>query len=168
MDDVTAPPKRAPEPEPIRFYGTSWVDRTRGYVLRRIGLTTAAFAAAAAGALLLRLSYQGLAIADVGRLVDVAVVVAFAVCNSIAFTRTWTGFVRRPDVPRDTDDKSQHSIRLIGFIGVLLAYGIRSLIEAPGERLHRTEYEQAVQRHERRRSTRTGNPAARRKSKRRG
>ncbi|MDK1476171.1 hypothetical protein QNO07_22580 [Streptomyces sp. 549] len=169
MDDATRLPNNAtaPEPEPIRFYGTTWVDRSGGYLLRRAGLTLAAFAAAAAGAIVLRLSYEGLAIADVGRVVNIAVVVAFAICNSIAFTRTWTGFTRRPDGPHDSGDRSQHSIRLIGFIGVLLAYGIRSLVEAPGEKLRREEYEQAVQQYERRRSTRTGNPAARRKPKRR-
>ncbi|UGY92881.1 hypothetical protein [Streptomyces gobiensis] len=165
MSDA-APQTTAPRPEPIRFYGTTWLDRSRGYALRRAGLTLGAFAAAAAGAFVLRLAWQGLAIAEVGRLLDLLVVVAFAACSSLAFSRTWSGYVRRPDGTRDAAaEKSMHSIRLIGFIGVLLAYGFRSLIEAPGEKLHRVEYEQAVEQYERRRTARTGNPAAKRRAK---
>lgn len=49
---------------------------------------------------------------------------------------------------------------MIGFIGSLLAYFCRSLVEAPGEKLHRAEYAAAQERYERRRGARTGNPAA--------
>jgi hypothetical protein len=57
-----------------------------------------------------------------------------------------------------------HSLRIIGFIGVLLAYALRTCTEAPGEKLRRAEYEEARARHERLRTARTGNPAGRRAS----
>ncbi|MEV4435918.1 hypothetical protein [Streptomyces sp. NPDC049585] len=157
-----APEPGGPRPEPIRFFGTTWVDHDGGYALRRAGVALGSLAAAAAGAFVLRLGYEGLAIAKVGGFVNAMVVVAFAVCSALAFRRTWEGFVRRPEAPADPSvERSMHSLRMIGFIGSLLAYFARSLKEAPGEKLHRTEYEQALARHERRRSARTGNPAAR-------
>lgn len=167
MTEATPRAKGAPEPEPIRFYGTTWLNRSGGYALRRAGLALGAFAAAAAGALVLRLAYEGLAIAEIGNVLSFLLVVAFAICSSVAFTRTWTGFVRRPEGQRDPGaERSMQSIRLIGFIGTLLAYALRTLIEAPGEKLHRTEYEAAVAAYNRRRTTRSGNPATKRKRKR--
>lgn len=164
--DVNPQDARAPRPEPIRFYGTTWVDHSGGYRLRRIGLTLGAFSAAAAGALVLRFAYQGVAVSDAGRLVNLLLVVAFAICSSLAFSRSWSGWVRRPEHPRDAGaEKSMRSILMIGFVGALLAYGFRSFVEAPGEKLHRAEYERAVGIHERRRTTRTGNPAAKRTPK---
>ncbi|MBB1254502.1 hypothetical protein [Streptomyces alkaliterrae] len=164
MNDAT-PERRLPAPEPIRFYGTTWVDHSGGYRLRRAGLALAAFAAAAAGALLLRFAYQGLEIAEVGTVLNLLVVLAFAACSSIAFSKTWGAYTKPRRVPRDQREESAErslaSVRMIGFIGVLLAYGIRTLVEAPGEKLRRAEHEEAVRLHERRRSARTGNPAAR-------
>ncbi|MEU5053089.1 hypothetical protein [Streptomyces sp. NPDC021096] len=153
----------APRPEPIRFFGTTWVDHDGGYALRRAGVALGSLAAAAAGAFVLRLGYEGLAIAKVGGLVNAMVVVAFAVCSAIAFRRTWESFVRRPDAEsRDSArERSMRNLLMIGFIGALLAYFFRSLVEAPGEKLHRAEYDEARTRYERRRTTRTGNPAAR-------
>lgn len=157
---------RAPEPEPIRFYGTTWVDHSDGYLPRRIGLTVATFLAVAVGGVLLVLGYQGLEIASVGTVLNVLVVGAFAACTALAFGKTWSGFVRRREGPADDGaERSMHSIRGIGFVGVLLAYGIRSLMEAPGEKLRRAEYDAAVRQYERRRTTRTGNPAIRAKAK---
>ncbi|MGD9484559.1 hypothetical protein WDH52_15085 [Streptomyces sp. TRM70308] len=154
----------APGPEPLRFYGTTWVDHSGGYALRRTGLALGAFAAAAAGAFVLRFAYQGLALAEVGSLVNTLLVVAFAVCTSLAFTRTWSSYTRRSGPRGDTPGASPtQGLKLIGFLGILLAYGLRTLVEAPGEKLLRAEYEQALARYERRRTTRTGNPAARAK-----
>ncbi|MEU1311869.1 hypothetical protein ABZ419_23655 [Streptomyces cinnamoneus] len=152
-----------PRPEPIRFFGTTWVDHSDGYALRRAGVAAGSLAAAAAGAFLLRLGYEGLAIANVGGVVNAMVVIGFAVCSAIAFRRTWERFVRRPEAgARDEAvERSMHSLMMIGFIGTLLAYFFRCLVEAPGEKLHRAEYEEARTRHDRRRTTRTGNPAAR-------
>jgi hypothetical protein len=159
-----------PRPEPLRFFGTTWVDHDGGYALRRAGVAVGALAAAAAGAFVLRFGFQGLSIAKVGTFVGLLVVVAFAVCSALAFRRTWEGFVRRPEPGGRGSDAaagSTQGILLIGFIGTLLAYAVRALVEAPGEKLHRAEYERARELHTRRRTTRTGNPAARAATKKR-
>ncbi|WP_037809630.1 hypothetical protein [Streptomyces sp. NRRL S-1448] len=170
-DEQTPSPGRAdaggaesdgPQPEPIRFFGTTWVHHDGGYALRRAGVAVGSLALAAAGAVVLRFAFQGLEIAAVGPFVGILVVAGFAICSALAFRRTWDGFVRRPGAPgAGAADTSGQSLMLIGFIGSLLAYFCRSLVEAPGERLHRAEYAAARERHERRRGTRTGNPAAR-------
>ncbi|MGK5731287.1 hypothetical protein [Streptomyces sp. URMC 124] len=140
-----------PQPEPIRFFGTTWVNHDGGYALRRVGAGVGALAAAAAGALVLRFGYEGLAIAKVGGLVNTMVVVAFAVCSALSFRRTWERFGRRPDPAADPHaERSMQSLMMIGFIGSLLAYALRTLKEAPGEQLHRREYEESVARYERR------------------
>ncbi|MBT2491419.1 hypothetical protein J7E96_23415 [Streptomyces sp. ISL-96] len=149
-----------PQPEPIRFFGTTWLNHDNGYGLRRAGVAVGSLAAAAAGCFVLRFAYQGLAIADVGGFVSILVIAMFAICSAIAFRRTWAGYARRPDP--DTE-ASLRSLKTIGFIGSLLAYFFRSLTEAPGEKLRRTEYETALTQYERRRHSRTGNPAARKK-----
>ncbi|MEH6378809.1 hypothetical protein V7793_31390 [Streptomyces sp. KLMMK] len=140
-----------PQPEPIRFFGTTWLNHDGGYALRRAGVGLGALAAAAAGALVLRFGYEGLAIAQVGGLVSTMVVVAFAVCSALSFRRTWERFGRRPDPAADPHaERSMQSLMMIGFVGALLAYALRTLKEAPGEQLHRREYEEAVARYERR------------------
>ena len=149
-----------PEPEPIRFFGTTWVGRDGGYGLRRAGLAAGSLITAFAAAMVLRLAYQGLAIAEVGSFVNVIVVVMFAVCSAIAFRKTWESFSRRPDGSRAED--SLRSLKMIGFIGSLIAYFLRCFVEAPGEKLRRAEYETALRQYEKRRSTRSGNPAGRR------
>ncbi|MCS0639666.1 hypothetical protein NX801_29320 [Streptomyces sp. LP05-1] len=149
----------------MRFFGTTWVDHGGGYGARRAGVAVGSLLAAAAGAFVLRFAYQGLSIAQVGGFVNVLVVAVFAVCSAIAFRKTWEGFVRRPADPARED--ALRSLKTIGFIGSLLAYFLRSLTEAPGEKLHRAEYEAARARHEKRRATRAGNPAARKRPKRR-
>ncbi|MEU2086861.1 hypothetical protein ABZ569_33955 [Streptomyces albus] len=155
----------APAPEPLRFYGTTWVDHSGGYVVRRVALGLGAVLAAVAGAFVLRFAYQGVVVADIGSWASILLVAAFAVCSALAFARTLTSYTRRPDEREAAAESSMHSIRVIGFIGVLLAYALRTCVEAPGERLHRAEYEAAVARHERQRRSRTGNPAVRKKKR---
>ncbi|MEU4272377.1 hypothetical protein [Streptomyces sp. NPDC026092] len=148
----------------MRFFGTTWVEHDGQYGLRRAGVALGALVAAAAGCFVLRFAYQGLEIAEVGGFVNMLVVLMFAICSAIAFRKTWEGFVRRPADPARED--SLRSLKMIGFIGSLLAYFFRCFIEAPGEKLRRTEYETARKQYEKRRGTRTGNPAARKKPKR--
>ncbi|MEE1756679.1 hypothetical protein [Streptomyces sp. SP18CS02] len=156
-----------PQPEAIRFFGTTWVDHDGGYGLRRAAVAVGSLVAAAAGAFVLRFAYQGLSIAAVGGFVNALVVIMFAICGAIAFRKTWESFTRRPADP--AREEALRSLKAIGFVGSLLAYFLRSLVEAPGEKLLRTEYETARTRYEKRRTTRSGNPTARaaRKPKRR-
>ncbi|MFI0238080.1 EamA/RhaT family transporter [Streptomyces sp. NPDC016845] len=154
--DKTDTATGGPRPEEIRFFGTAWVDHSGGYALRRAAVGVGALIAAAAGCLVLRLAYQGLAIADVGSFVNVLVVVMFAVCSAFAFTRTWSGFTQRPDPERQA---SLRGFMTIGFVGVLVAHALRCLTEAPGEKLRRQEYETARDQYQRRTARRAGNPA---------
>ncbi|MEU5438871.1 hypothetical protein AB0G73_36840 [Streptomyces sp. NPDC020719] len=147
-----------PEPEPIRFFGTTWVGHDNGYGLRRVGVAAASLATAVAACFVLRFAYQGLQIADTGSFVNVLVVVMFALCSAMAFRKTWEGFAARPADP--DAERSLQGLKAIGFVGSLLAYFFRSLTEAPGEALRRREYEAAVTAYERRRA---GNPAGRKK-----
>ncbi|MFB7454461.1 hypothetical protein [Streptomyces sp. NPDC056194] len=163
MSDEEKQPS-GPQPEEIRFFGTTWVDHSGHYALRRAGLAAGALAAAVAACFVLRFAYEGLQIADVGGVVNMLVVIMFAVCSAIAFAKTWEGFVRRPADP--AREESLRSLKAIGFIGSLLAYAARCLMEAPGEKLHRTEHEAAVKQYENRRASRTGNPSTRKKPKR--
>ncbi|WLQ42417.1 hypothetical protein P8A22_22155 [Streptomyces laculatispora] len=157
---ATAP---GPQPEPIRFFGTTWVAHDGNYGLRRAGVAVGSLAATVASCFVLRFAYQGLEIAEVGSFVGMLVVLMFAVCSAIAFRKTWEGFSSRPADPGREDNL--RGLKTIGFIGALLAYFIRTFTEAPGEKLRRTEYEEAQVRFARRRSARTGNPAARRTAK---
>ncbi|PJE96274.1 hypothetical protein CUT44_17200 [Streptomyces carminius] len=161
--------RERPEPEPIRFYGTTWVDHSGGYHVRRIALALGALVLAAAGAWVLRLAYEGSTLTEGGSVLGTLLVVAFALSCSMAFSRTLTNYTRDPADPavRDRPDVSMRSIKVVGFLGVLLAYALRSLVEAPGEKPRRAEYDRAVERYERRsasRAARRGNPAARRGS----
>lgn len=152
-----------PEPEGLRFFGTTWVGHDRGYAVRRAGVSAGALAATVAACLLLRFAYEGLRSAAVGFFVHALVVVVFAVCGAIAFQSTWDGFRRRPADP--VREEALRGVRTVGFIGSLLAYFLRSLTEAPGEGLRRREYATALTRHERRRGHRvaaTGRPDAER------
>ncbi|WP_055491954.1 hypothetical protein [Streptomyces sp. TP-A0356] len=150
-----------PRPEPIRFFGTTWVEHDGGYRARRAAVGVGSLLAAAVSCLVLRFAYQGLRIAAVGTPVTLMVVVMFAVCGALAFGNTWGAFTKRPDPGRQA---SLRGLLTIGFIGSLLAYFLRSLSEAPGEKLHREEYEAARSAHEKRVSRRTGNPSRRRRS----
>lgn len=155
-----AGPPAGPQPEPIRFFGTTWVDHDNGYALRRAAVAVGSLVAAAIGAYLLRLAYQGLEIGNVGPFLSISVIVLFAIATAIAFAKTWESFGRRP--APSSDEAALKGLKTIGFIGSLLAYFLRSLTEAPGEKLRRAEYERAAIEYDRRRSARTGNPAARR------
>jgi hypothetical protein len=149
-----------PQPEPLRFFGTTWVEHDGGYTGRRIGVAVGSLAAAVAACFVLRFAYQGLAIADVGTPVTVMVVVMFAVCSALAFRHTSDAFSKRPDPDRQA---SLRGLLAIGFVGSLLAYCFRSLTEAPGEKLHREEYEAAREQYTRRTTRRAGNPAKKRR-----
>ncbi|MEV5549342.1 EamA/RhaT family transporter [Streptomyces sp. NPDC052309] len=149
-----------PRPEPIRFYGTTWVNHDNGYTARRVGLAVGSLAAAVAACFVLRFAYQGLRIADVGSFVTLLMVVMFAVCSALAFRHTWSGFTTRPDPDRQA---SLRGLLTIGFVGSLLAYFFRSLTEAPGEKLHRAEYETAREQYEKRTTRRSGNPSKKRR-----
>ncbi|MEU6962977.1 hypothetical protein [Streptomyces chrestomyceticus] len=169
MSDETrpAPDRSGPEPAEIRFFGTTWVHHDGGYGLRRAGVAIGSLALAAAGAVVLRFAFQGLEIAQVGSFLNALIVACFAVCSAVAFRRTWERLTRpatdpAPDRPAD---RSTQSLLLIGFIGSLLAYFCRSLVEAPGEGVRRGEYEAERERYERRRNARTGNPAAKKATK---
>ncbi|MFF7451179.1 MULTISPECIES: EamA/RhaT family transporter [unclassified Streptomyces] len=157
---ASAGPPTGPRPEPIRFFGTTWVDHTDGYTLRRIGAAVGSLAVAVLSCLVLRFAFQGLQIADIGSFVTLLMVVMFAICSALAFRHTWSGFTRRADPDRQA---SLRGLLAIGFVGSLLAYFLRSLTEAPGEKLHRAEYEDAVQQYEKRTSRRTGNPSKKRR-----
>ncbi|MFC9282301.1 EamA/RhaT family transporter [Streptomyces collinus] len=151
-----------PRPEPLRFFGTSWVDHDHGYAARRAGVAAGSLVAAAASCLILRFAYEGIQIADSGAFVTVLVVAMFAICSALAFRNTWEGFGKRHDPQRQA---TLRGLLAIGFVGSLLAYFFRSLTEAPGEKLHREEYDLAREEYERRTTRRTGNPS---KKKRRG
>lgn len=145
-----------PRPEPLRFFGTSWVDHDNGYAARRAGVSLGSLAAAVVSCLILRFAYEGIRIADTGAFVTLLIVVMFAICSALAFRNTWEGFGERQDPQRQA---SLRGLLAIGFVGSLLAYFFRSLTEAPGEKLHREEYEKAREEHDRRSTRRTGNPA---------
>jgi hypothetical protein len=144
-----------PRPEPLRFFGTTWVDHSGGYPARRAGVAVGSLVVAAASCLVLRFAYEGLALANTGSFVTVLVIAMFAICSALAFRHTWDSFTRRPDPERQANLRG---LLAIGFVGSLLAYFFRSLTEAPGEKLHRTEYEDALDQHRRRTAKRSGNP----------
>lgn len=156
QDIPAGSPEGGPRPEPIRFFGTTWVDHDKGYALRRAGVAAGSLLAAVASCLILRFAYEGLQIADTGSFVTVLVIAMFAICSALAFRNTWDGFGRRPDPDRQA---SLRGLLAIGFVGSLLAYFLRSLTEAPGEKLHRDEYESARRQHDKRGARRTGNPS---------
>ncbi|WP_053667303.1 hypothetical protein [Streptomyces sp. MMG1121] len=149
-------PGSGPRPEPLRFFGTSWVSHDNGYAARRAGVAVGSLAAAVAACLVLRFAYDGIRIADTGSFVTVLVIAMFAICSALAFRNTWEGFGKRHDPQRQA---SLRGLLAIGFVGSLLAYFFRSLTEAPGEKLHREEYDTAREAYERRATRRTGNPS---------
>ncbi|WP_377269943.1 hypothetical protein [Peterkaempfera sp. SMS 1(5)a] len=140
----------APAPEPVRFFGTTWVDRGAGYRLRRIAFAVGALLALVAGAALMWLAVA--ALGDSQGLVGVLLVVAVLGCSVMAGLRTW----RTLAVGRGAlsgwmaDDRALTPIMAVGFVGTLAAYFVRSLVEAPGEGLARSRYEAALARHRQR------------------
>ncbi|MEV6053430.1 EamA/RhaT family transporter [Streptomyces sp. NPDC052107] len=151
-----AAPAGGPHPEPLRFFGTTWVNHDNGYAARRAGVAVGSLAVAVASCLVLRFAYEGIRIADTGSFVTVLIIVMFAICSALAFRNTWDGFGKRHDPQRQA---SLRGLLAIGFVGSLLAYFFRSFTEAPGEKLHREEYEKAREDYERRTFRRTGNPS---------
>ncbi|MFD5446572.1 MULTISPECIES: EamA/RhaT family transporter [unclassified Streptomyces] len=153
-------PPAGPRPEPLRFFGTTWVNHDNGYAARRAGLAAGSLVVAAAACFVLRVAYDGLRIADVGGFVSLLMVVMFAVCSALAFRHTWSGFSGRPDPDRQA---SLRGLLAIGFVGTLLAYFFRTFTEAPGERLHRAEYDRAREEYEKRSTRRSRNPSKKRR-----
>lgn len=143
---TTGDARTDPHPEPIRFFGTTWVNHDAGYTARRVGVSAGSLAAAVTSCLILRLAYEGLRIAEVGGLVTLLMLAMFAICSALAFGHTWGAFTNRPDPARQA---SLRGLLTIGFVGSLTAYFLRSLHEAPGESLHRQEYETSRRQHTR-------------------
>jgi hypothetical protein len=135
------------------------VEHDAGYTARRVGVAAGSLAATIASCLILRLAYEGVRIAEVGGVVSLLVLVMFATCSALTFGHTWGAFTKRPDPARQA---SLRGLLTIGFVGSLTAYFLRSLKEAPGESLHRREYEASRAQHTRKATRRTGNPAKRR------
>ncbi|GAA1152021.1 hypothetical protein F4556_004044 [Kitasatospora gansuensis] len=166
MDEQLNPqakPVGAPEPEPIRWFGTSWLERGSGYWARRVAVPLGALVAVAAGALLLRFAVAGVQDSSAGGFVYGLLVAAIGLCSLLSGLRMWkllsegkpalTGWM--------TEEKSLGAVWLIGFAGALFAYFLRSLAEAPGEAVKRAEYDRAVAAFDRRKTgqaARSGNP----------
>ena len=134
------------------------MEHDAGYTARRIGVAAGSLVATIASCLILRLAYEGLRIAEVGGVVTLLVLVMFAACSALTFGHTWGAFTKRPDPARQA---SLRGLLTIGFVGSLTAYFLRSLKEAPGESLHRQEYEASHAQHTRKTTRRTRNPAKR-------
>ena len=149
-----------PRPEPLRFFGTTWVDHSGGYTAAASASPSAPSPPRSAACFVLRFAYEGLGIADIGSFVSLLMVVMFAICSALAFRHTWSGYTIRPDPDRQA---SLRGLLSIGFIGSLLAYFFRSLTEAPGEKLHRAEYEKARAEYDKRVTRRSGNPSRKRR-----
>ncbi|BFV58614.1 hypothetical protein KCMC57_up37180 [Kitasatospora sp. CMC57] len=145
-----------PEPEPIRWFGTGWLERGSGYWVRRVAVPLGALVAVAAGALLLRFAVAGVEDSSAGGFVHGLLVAAIGLCSLLSGLRTWKLLSEGRDALTGwmTEEKSLGAVWLIGFAGALFAYFLRSLAEAPGEAVKRAEYGRAVAAFERRRSGR--------------
>ncbi|WP_316523091.1 EamA/RhaT family transporter [Kitasatospora brasiliensis] len=158
---TTAPtPVGAPEPEPIRWFGTSWLNRDNGYWLRRVAVSVGSLVAAAAVVLVLRFGIEGIALSDSGTFLNGLLTAAIAVCSMMAVRRTWKVLTEGKDQLDGwmAEDKSLGAVWMIGGAGSLLAYFARSLVEAPGEAVHRAAYERAVAQYEKRQAGRSRRP----------
>ncbi|MFB6888702.1 hypothetical protein ACFCX4_05220 [Kitasatospora sp. NPDC056327] len=157
------PPAGAPRPEPIRWFGTSWVDRGGDYRLRRVLVPVGALLAAAAAAFLLRLAVDGIRVADNGGFLNGLLLAAVAICSLLAALRTWKVLTEGKESLTGwmAEDKSLGVAWVIGGVGALLAYFVRSLREAPGEAVRRARYEKELAQYERRQAGRSGRPGAR-------
>ncbi|RKE19729.1 hypothetical protein [Streptomyces sp. TLI_171] len=152
---ATATADGAPAPAPIRFFGTTWVRRGRAYWLRRVLVPIGALAAAAAGALALRLGVSGVRLSDAAPL-SVLLMLAIGVCNALAGLRNWKILTEGKESLSGwmAEEKSLAGVWLIGFVGALVAYFARSLVEAPGEGLKRAVHDQETATWHRRRTAR--------------
>ncbi|NYI04972.1 hypothetical protein [Allostreptomyces psammosilenae] len=162
-DPATPAAPGTPHPDEVRFFGTTWVERGTAYRLRRVAVPVGALAVLLAGAGLLGLAVDGVALAGVGAPVEVLLLVAIGVCSVIAAARTWTLLARGRGAlsVRMADDRAMGPVLTIGFLGVLAAYFVRSLVEAPGEAVRRAEYQAALDRRARARAARSRRPDAR-------
>ncbi|WP_175607701.1 hypothetical protein [Peterkaempfera bronchialis] len=169
-DRAPATPSDEPRPEPVRFFGTSWVAHGSGYLVRRVAVAAGALLAVAAGVLVMWLAVSGVMISGAGAFVNVLLVAAVLVCSCLAAARTW----RILTAGRETldgwmaDDRALGPIRIVGWVGTLAAYFVRSLAEAPGEAAARARHRAALAAYERRRSARSGRPGAAKRRGRRG
>ncbi|MEY9962092.1 hypothetical protein ABIA33_000113 [Streptacidiphilus sp. MAP12-16] len=150
--------KPVPAPDPVRFFGTGWVEHDPAYWLRRVGVSAGALVAMGAGAVLMRLGVQGVFTSQAGSLINLLLVVAVAICTAVAAVRTWNLLSKGRASLRGwmADEKSVGPMLLIGFVGALAAYFMRSLLEAPGEGEARSRYELALAAHARRAPARAG------------
>ncbi|MFJ6617094.1 hypothetical protein ACIQOW_05845 [Kitasatospora sp. NPDC091335] len=158
---IPAPkPDGAPEPEPIRWFGTSWLNRDGGYWPRRVAVSVGSLAATAAVILVLRFGVEGIALSDNGTFLNGLLTAAIAVCSMMAVRRTWKSLTEGRDQLTGwmAEDKSLGAVWLIGGAGSLLAYFVRSLVEAPGEAVRRAAYERAVVQYEKRQASRSRRP----------
>ncbi|QKW20118.1 hypothetical protein HUT16_14535 [Kitasatospora sp. NA04385] len=158
----------APAPQPIRWFGTTWVDRGTGYWLRRAAVSLGALAATAAGALLLRLGVSGVRISEAAPL-SVLLMLAIGVCSALAGLRNWKILTEGKDSLTGwaAEEKQLAGVWLVGFAGALAVYFARSLVEAPGEGLKRAVHDQETATWLRRsaaRAERDARKAARRRS----
>ncbi|SEL42148.1 hypothetical protein [Streptacidiphilus jiangxiensis] len=133
----------------LRWFGTTWVDRGPDYWLRRVAVSVGALVAAVAGGFLMRLAVQGVIIAKTGSFIEIVLILAIAVCSCVGALRTWNVLTQGKESLSGwmADDKSISVMLIVGFVGFvgsLVAYFLRSLVEAPGEGVARTRYELAV------------------------
>jgi hypothetical protein len=144
--NALAPAATSVDAAPVRWFGTTWVDRGPAYWLRRVAVSAGALVAAAAGAFVMQLAVQGVVVANTGSFVEILLVLAIAVCSVVAALRTWNVLTRGKESLTGwmADDKSLGVMLAVGFVGALVAYFLRSLVEAPGESVQRSRYELAV------------------------
>ncbi|MFE9426658.1 hypothetical protein ACFYNO_27265 [Kitasatospora sp. NPDC006697] len=149
-----------PAPEPIRFFGTTWVSRGGDYWLRRVAVSLGALATTVAGAFVLRFAVSGVQLSKSGGLVDTLLIAAIAICSFLAAMRTWKVLTEGRDSLTGwmAEDKSLGAVWLIGCVGAVAAYFFRSLVEAPGESVRRTAWERETARSAKLRAARTGRP----------
>ncbi|MDH6137305.1 hypothetical protein P3T37_006737 [Kitasatospora sp. MAA4] len=157
--------RSAPAPEPIRFFGTSWVERGRDYWLRRAVVPVGALVTVLAGALVLRFAVSGVQLSKAGGFVNGLLIAAIAVCSCLAALRNWKQLTEGREALTGwmAEEKSLGAVWMIGCVGAAAAYFLRSLTEAPGEAVRRAHYERATAQHERRSAGRSGRPGKRRK-----
>ncbi|WP_037574835.1 hypothetical protein [Phaeacidiphilus oryzae] len=162
------PADGSPQPEPLRWFGVSWAARGGEYWARRVAVAVGALVALVAGGLLMRLGVQGVFLAGSGTIVDVLLVLAVAICSLAAAARTW----RLLSVGKDAltgwmaDEGQLRVMLVIGFVGSLAAYFVRSLFEAPGEGAARARWDAAKTRATLARTRPKGGGAKRRKARR--
>jgi hypothetical protein len=154
-----------PAPEPIRFFGTSWVTRGGDYWVRRVAVSLGALATTVAGAFVLRFAVTGVQDSKAGGFVNVLLVLAVALCSFLAAVRTWKLLAEGREALTGwmAEDRSLGAVWLIGCVGSAAAYFCRSLVEAPGEAARRAAWERETARSAQRRAGRTGRPDKRKK-----